>query len=142
MPYPPGTARAAGSGLLIRMLVAVPLTLIGGLILLVISVLPVAAFDDELSTDAENWIPIVIFAGLVTVATLVARMITRDWVPLDLPAWALMFTVLPVLDELTKPWPYEGLVYVVLIGLIGLGTLARLIAFHIFAHRRAVAKGG
>lgn len=121
----------------IRMAVAVPLTLIGGLILLLISVVPVIVYSDELSTTAENWVPIVIFTVLVTVATVVARLIARGWVPLDLPAWAALFAALPVLDEVTRPFPHEGLVYLLVILMLGLGVLARLIIFHFHAARDA-----
>lgn len=135
-PAPRPAPRAGNNELLIRLLVALPLTLIGGLVLLIVSIMPVAILEDRLSTDAENWLPIPVFTGLVTVATVVARAVARGWVPLDLPAWALMFLALPILDTLlTETWELEGLIYVVLMLLISLGTLVRLIAFHVFATR-------
>jgi hypothetical protein len=140
-PTQPTRPRAGrDNDMVIRMLVAVPLTLFGGLVLLLISVVPVVALDDELSTTAENWIPIILFTLLVAAATVVARLIARGWVPLDLPAWAGLFAALPVLDQVTAPFPDEGLVYVLVMLLLALGTLVRLVFFHVYASKSAAKR--
>lgn len=145
-PGPPGpqARRTDGSQLIIRLLVGIPLTLFGGLILLIIAAVPVLALDDQLSTTVENWWGILIFIGLVTVATVVVRLVRRDWVPLDLPAWALLFTVLPILDGIatTSDSTDAGLGYLLLILLLGVGTLVRLVVFHVFAHRARLRREG
>jgi hypothetical protein len=136
-PYPAATAPRANNELMIRLFAVVPGTLLAGIILLLISILPIAAFEDDLSTTAENWIPIPIFVLLTTVFTVLLHFIARGWVPLDLPAWSLLLAAPPILDELlTEAWEYEGLVYILLILLAGVGGLVRLIVFHVFAARR------
>jgi hypothetical protein len=119
------------------MLVAIPLTMLGGLILLLVAAGPIVALGDRLDEDVANWWGVLIFAGLVAVATAAVRLLVgRDWVPLDLPAWALLLLVLPVIEEILNPTSdAAGWGYLLLILLVAFGTTIRLIAFHVFAHR-------
>ncbi|MDQ7907898.1 hypothetical protein RB614_25570 [Phytohabitans sp. ZYX-F-186] len=133
---PPPVPPRSDATIVMRIL-ATPLTWLGALLLLCLSVVPAVALGDANATLA-NWLPLGVFVLLLLAALAILRrwVDPRDWVPTDVVVWlVVLYALIPLGEELDLDG--GAAVALTLAGLaLAAATTARLVVFHMRRYRR------